>query len=57
MEEAIQSGAADLVGLARPLCLEPELPNEMLEGKKEESLQYSLVSSGLLRRFKTSPLE
>ena len=30
MAEAIDSGATDLIGLARPLALEPELPQELL---------------------------
>ncbi|BGP12917.1 hypothetical protein JCM10213_004336 [Rhodosporidiobolus nylandii] len=35
MEQALQDGATDLVGLGRPLTAEPYLIREMLEGKKE----------------------
>lgn len=37
MEAAITSGAVDLVGLARPMALEPELPRGLLEGTMAES--------------------
>lgn len=30
MDEAISSGACDLIGLARPLCLNPDLPKELI---------------------------
>jgi 2,4-dienoyl-CoA reductase-like NADH-dependent reductase (Old Yellow Enzyme family) len=32
MEEAVASGAVDVVGLARPLALEPDLPRRILAG-------------------------
>ena len=32
MAEAIRAGATDLIGLARPLAIEPALPNQMLSG-------------------------
>lgn len=32
MREALASGAVDLIGLARPLALEPELPRRLLDG-------------------------
>ena len=35
MEEAIASGATDLVGLARPLTAEPYLIRDMLDGKTD----------------------
>lgn len=35
MDEALGSGAVDLVGLARPLCTSPDLPRELLEGRVE----------------------
>ena len=34
MAEAIRSGATDLVGMARPLAVFPDLPNDMLQGRK-----------------------
>lgn len=32
LEEALREGAADLLGLARTLCLEPDLPQRFLDG-------------------------
>jgi imidazole glycerol phosphate synthase subunit HisF len=32
MESALESGACDLVGLGRPLCVEPDLVNQILQG-------------------------
>lgn len=31
MEDAVSSGEADLIGLARPLCVDPELPRRLIE--------------------------
>ena len=33
MVEAIESGAVDIIGLARPIALEPDLPKQILSGK------------------------
>ncbi len=33
MADLIRDGSIDLVGLARPLCLEPDLPREILSGR------------------------
>lgn len=38
MAEAIQSGKVDMVGIARPVATEPNLPNEILSGAKTESV-------------------
>jgi 2,4-dienoyl-CoA reductase-like NADH-dependent reductase (Old Yellow Enzyme family) len=35
MEQALQSGAADVIGLARPMCVETDAPRKVLEGKAE----------------------
>ncbi|MBI1392176.1 MAG: NADH:flavin oxidoreductase [Alphaproteobacteria bacterium] len=33
MDEALSSGAAAVIGVARPLCVEPDLPKRLLAGK------------------------
>lgn len=38
MAAAIDSGACDLIGLGRPLCVEPELANHILSGKPFNSI-------------------
>ena len=35
MEQAIESGAADLIGLARPMCVDTDAPARLLEGDEE----------------------
>ena len=35
MEQALSSGAADVIGLARPLCYQPDGPKRLLEGASE----------------------
>ena len=37
MAHAVSSGACDLTGLGRPLCVEPELPAELLAGQDVQS--------------------
>ncbi|MFN7142849.1 MAG: hypothetical protein ACK4YP_03670, partial [Myxococcota bacterium] len=37
MEGAVAEGAVDMVGLARPLALEPDLPRRLLDGTADES--------------------
>ncbi|MDF1781764.1 MAG: NADH:flavin oxidoreductase/NADH oxidase family protein [Alcanivoracaceae bacterium] len=37
MRNALSSGATDLIGLGRPLALEPAMPNQILTGQKVES--------------------
>lgn len=37
MAQALASGATDLVGLARPLAVEPDLPNRVLAGERVTS--------------------
>src|SRR5262249_13314348 len=37
MEQAVKDGAIDLVGLARPLALEPDLPSRIIAGKQQQS--------------------
>lgn len=38
MEEALASGAIDVVGLARPLAVEPDLAKRLLEGRADGSI-------------------
>ena len=38
MVEALRSNALDVVGLARPLALEPDLPKRLIDGSAERSL-------------------
>jgi 2,4-dienoyl-CoA reductase-like NADH-dependent reductase (Old Yellow Enzyme family) len=44
MEQALQEGSTDLVGLARPLCSEPFLIRDMIEGKSEGAKPNKSVS-------------
>jgi 2,4-dienoyl-CoA reductase-like NADH-dependent reductase (Old Yellow Enzyme family) len=34
MEDAIRGGVADVIGLARPLIADPDLPHELLKGER-----------------------
>ena len=45
MENAIEDGEIDLVGLARPLCTQPDLPRKLIEKKVDfaDSYEDSLV--------------
>ena len=40
MVEAVESGALDVVGLARPLCVDPDLPRGLLDGSAEEATRW-----------------
>ncbi|NOX83488.1 MAG: NADH:flavin oxidoreductase/NADH oxidase family protein [Alphaproteobacteria bacterium] len=35
MEEAVSSGACDICGIARPLCVDPDAPNRLMSGAVE----------------------
>ncbi len=37
MEEAIANGEADMIGLGRPLCVDPELPRRFLSGEVDHA--------------------
>lgn len=43
MQDALASGACDLIGLARPLAVEPDLPKRMLAGTAERAVQVKLA--------------
>ncbi len=47
MEEALASGAVDLVGLARPLCIAPDLPKDLLSGKTDRAAYTEPPAFGL----------
>ncbi len=56
MEQALEIGAADLIGLGRPLCVQHDGANRLLEGaaelpRYEESLRLIPDWLGFLRRF------
>lgn len=42
MDEALQSGAVDVVGMARPLSLEPDLPRRLLSGEAEAARPFDI---------------
>jgi hypothetical protein len=43
MNKALQDGATDLIGLARPLTAEPYLCREIIEGKKTKAMDNKVV--------------
>ncbi|PQA89066.1 NADH:flavin oxidoreductase/NADH oxidase family protein [Hyphococcus luteus] len=40
MEEALSSGACDVIGLARPLCVDPNLPEKLFNGEIDVAPSY-----------------
>ena len=46
MGKALNSGAMDLVGLGRPLCIEPDAPLRLLAGE-ETRHQVKMISTGI----------
>jgi len=54
-EEILESQSADLVGLARPLLIDPDLPKKIKEGKDETVIRCSYVNicKNLDENFKT----
>jgi 2,4-dienoyl-CoA reductase-like NADH-dependent reductase (Old Yellow Enzyme family) len=44
MSDALASGAVDVVGLARPLAVEPDLPKRMLSGEAEAATPVRLAT-------------
>ena len=40
MNAALEDGEADLIGLARPLCANPDLPRELLDGSRTEARRW-----------------
>jgi 2,4-dienoyl-CoA reductase-like NADH-dependent reductase (Old Yellow Enzyme family) len=44
MESALADGAADVIGLARPLALEPELPAALMRGERDAARPVRLAT-------------
>ena len=42
MRDALESGAVDLVGMARPFAVEPDLPRRLLSGEADAAAEISL---------------
>ncbi|MDP9084451.1 MAG: NADH:flavin oxidoreductase/NADH oxidase family protein [Pseudomonadota bacterium] len=40
MEEALADGSADLIGLGRPMCIDPELPRRLLAGEVDRGTTW-----------------
>ncbi len=40
MNNALQSGACDVIGLGRPLCSEPDIVNKLISGEKKSATLY-----------------
>lgn len=58
MEQALEMGAADVIGLGRPLCVLPDAPKQLLEGradlpKYEDNLGLIPDWLGFLKGLKT----
>lgn len=56
MEEALESGAIDIVGLARPLAMEPHLAKRLLSDKRA-SIHVKPVKTGIAALDKMGALE
>jgi len=56
MNAALESGACDMIGLARSLAVNPEFPNQLLSGKDVES-SVKPLTTGLKFLDKIFPLE
>jgi len=57
MEQALDMGAADMIGLGRPLCVVPDAPKQLFEGREslprfEDGLGLLPALLSGLRRFK-----
>ena len=45
MEAALVSGDCDVCGIARPMCVDPDLPNKLLSGEIEQAVSYEKLLS------------
>lgn len=59
MNDALKEEAADLIGIARPACLEPGLPRKLLDptlsDEEAVALKYRIKGVGLLQAI--SPIK
>lgn len=58
MQQALEMGAADVIGLGRPMCVVTDAPKQLIEGRDslpryEDNLGLLPDWLGFLRRFKT----
>ena len=44
MQEALAGGAVDIVGIARPMAVEPDLPKALLSGHRAEAMPVKLAT-------------
>lgn len=52
MEKALRSGATDMIGLARPMAIEPDFPNKLLvDSTYASSLKRPTTGFGLVDKF------
>ncbi len=56
MDEALQSGACEMIGLARSIAIDPDFPNKLIAGQDVKS-QVKPLSSGSKAMDKMIPLE
>ena len=59
MEEAISEGACDLCGIARPLCVDPDVPNKFLSGALDRTRSWEKelqIGPGVLGPNSSVPL-
>ena len=56
INKVIKDGRVDIIGLARPLCLNPNMPAKILKGEIVES-NVRQLSSGIKALDKVFPLE
>ncbi len=57
MNDALNSGACDMIGLARSIALDPEFPNKLLKGDNNVESKVKPLSTGLKFLDNIIPLE
>ena len=59
MRHAIEDGATDLIGLGRPTCIDPQLPNRLLDGSlSDEDASCKIYSvKGISWLQKLAPIQ